>query len=284
MLAIGRGLMAEPRLLILHEPSLGTIAAARRGCSRSSRGLSADGLSVLLVEQNMVQSLEVASRAYILETSNTPNQVNRAAIVCGHLQEQLPIPIGDGWWRLIPVWDPGAGPAALGAARPWCGRPRRPSPTSGCCGGDRGSGARSSATAASPRGGQDPQAPRLGPVVPRGRAGSRPTAASVGPSPEVPGAGVGLLRRALGQVHPREVVAGGSPRTAAEIASHSAGASSDALIQNCRVAKPARTRPAGRSRAVQAGGARCTTRPTRGSRTRRPPGPSRARADGSPPS
>jgi branched-chain amino acid transport system ATP-binding protein len=67
MLAIGRGLMAEPRLLILDEPSLGLSPLLVEEMFGLIRGLNADGLSVLLVEQNVVQSLEVASRAYILE-------------------------------------------------------------------------------------------------------------------------------------------------------------------------------------------------------------------------
>ncbi len=67
MLAIGRGLMAEPRLLILDEPSLGLSPLLVEEMFGLIRSLNADGLSVLLVEQNVVQSLEVASRAYILE-------------------------------------------------------------------------------------------------------------------------------------------------------------------------------------------------------------------------
>ena len=63
MLAIGRGLMAEPRLLILDEPSLGLSPLLVEEMFALIRGLNADGLAVLLVEQNMVQSLEVASRA-----------------------------------------------------------------------------------------------------------------------------------------------------------------------------------------------------------------------------
>ena len=67
MLAIGRGLMAEPRLLILDEPSLGLSPLLVEEMFALIRRLNADGLSILLVEQNVVQSLEVASRAYILE-------------------------------------------------------------------------------------------------------------------------------------------------------------------------------------------------------------------------
>jgi len=67
MLAIGRGLMAEPRLLILDEPSLGLSPLLVEELFTLIRRLNADGITLLLVEQNVVQSLEVASRAYILE-------------------------------------------------------------------------------------------------------------------------------------------------------------------------------------------------------------------------
>ena len=67
MLAIGRGLMAEPRLLILDEPSLGLAPLLVEEMFALVRRLHADGLGILLVEQNVAQSLEVADRAYVLE-------------------------------------------------------------------------------------------------------------------------------------------------------------------------------------------------------------------------
>ncbi|HEX6979295.1 MAG TPA: ABC transporter ATP-binding protein [Alphaproteobacteria bacterium] len=67
MLAIGRGLMAEPRLLILDEPSLGLSPLMVEEMFDLVRRLNADGLSILLVEQNVVQSLELAARAYVIE-------------------------------------------------------------------------------------------------------------------------------------------------------------------------------------------------------------------------
>ena len=67
MLAIGRGLMAEPRLLILDEPSLGLSPLLVEEMFSLIRRINGDGIAVLLVEQNVVQSLEVADRAYILE-------------------------------------------------------------------------------------------------------------------------------------------------------------------------------------------------------------------------
>ena len=67
MLAIGRGLMAEPRLLILDEPSLGLSPLLVEELFALIRRLHGEGLSVLLVEQNVAQSLEIADRAYVLE-------------------------------------------------------------------------------------------------------------------------------------------------------------------------------------------------------------------------
>ena len=67
MLAIGRGLMAEPRLLILDEPSLGLSPLLVDEMFGLIRKLREDGLAVLLVEQNVGQSLEIADRAYVME-------------------------------------------------------------------------------------------------------------------------------------------------------------------------------------------------------------------------
>jgi branched-chain amino acid transport system ATP-binding protein len=67
MLAIGRGLMAQPRLLILDEPSLGLSPLLVEELFALIRQLRDDGLAVLLVEQNVGQSLEVVDRAYVLE-------------------------------------------------------------------------------------------------------------------------------------------------------------------------------------------------------------------------
>src|ERR1041385_7268899 len=67
MLAIGRGLMAEPKLLILDEPSLGLSPLLVEELFALIRTINAQGLALLLVEQNVVQTLEVAKRAYILD-------------------------------------------------------------------------------------------------------------------------------------------------------------------------------------------------------------------------
>jgi branched-chain amino acid transport system ATP-binding protein len=67
MVAIGRGLMARPKLLILDEPSLGLSPLLVEELFALIARLHASGLSILLVEQNVVQSLAIASRAYVVE-------------------------------------------------------------------------------------------------------------------------------------------------------------------------------------------------------------------------
>jgi branched-chain amino acid transport system ATP-binding protein len=70
MLAIARALMAEPRLLILDEPSLGLSPLLVDEMFALIRRLHGEGLSVLLVEQNVAQSLDLADRAYVLENGS----------------------------------------------------------------------------------------------------------------------------------------------------------------------------------------------------------------------
>lgn len=70
MLAIGRGLMAEPKLLILDEPSLGLSPLLVEELFTLIAQLRAGGLAILLVEQNVGQSLEIADRAYVMENGS----------------------------------------------------------------------------------------------------------------------------------------------------------------------------------------------------------------------
>lgn len=67
MLAIGRGLMAEPRLLMVDEPSLGLAPKAVRIVFEALQTLHQQGVTVLLVEQNVNQTLLLADKAYVLE-------------------------------------------------------------------------------------------------------------------------------------------------------------------------------------------------------------------------
>ena len=67
MVAIARALMAQPKLLLLDEPSLGLAPAIVLELFRIIREVNARGVAVLLVEQNVVAALEIAHRAYVLE-------------------------------------------------------------------------------------------------------------------------------------------------------------------------------------------------------------------------
>jgi branched-chain amino acid transport system ATP-binding protein len=68
MLAIGRALMAQPRLLLLDEPSMGLAPMLVDQILETIRELKRDGLTMLLVEQNARAALAIADRAYVLET------------------------------------------------------------------------------------------------------------------------------------------------------------------------------------------------------------------------
>ncbi len=74
MLAIGRALMARPRLLMLDEPSLGLAPRLVADLFRVVGEINGQGVTVLLVEQNVHQALEIAHRAYVLETGRIVKQ------------------------------------------------------------------------------------------------------------------------------------------------------------------------------------------------------------------
>ena len=67
MVAIGRGLMSDPRILLLDEPSLGLSPLLVEQMFTLIKQINDDGLSIILVEQNVIQSLAIADRAYVLE-------------------------------------------------------------------------------------------------------------------------------------------------------------------------------------------------------------------------
>jgi len=67
MVAIGRALMARPRLLLLDEPSLGLAPAVVDHMFETIRAIHAEGVAILLVEQNVARALDIADRAYVLE-------------------------------------------------------------------------------------------------------------------------------------------------------------------------------------------------------------------------
>lgn len=70
MLAMGRGMMAEPKLLLLDEPSMGLAPLLVEEIFRIIEEINKEGTSILLVEQNAAMALSIADRAYVLETGN----------------------------------------------------------------------------------------------------------------------------------------------------------------------------------------------------------------------
>jgi branched-chain amino acid transport system ATP-binding protein len=80
MLAMGRALMARPRLLMLDEPSLGLAPLIVRDIFRTIVALRDDGVAILLVEQNARAALQIADRGYVLETGRITLQGDSAAL------------------------------------------------------------------------------------------------------------------------------------------------------------------------------------------------------------
>ena len=68
MLAIGRGLMSQPRLLLLDEPSMGLAPLLVKEIFSIIKEINASGTTILLVEQNANMALSIAHQAYVLET------------------------------------------------------------------------------------------------------------------------------------------------------------------------------------------------------------------------
>jgi branched-chain amino acid transport system ATP-binding protein len=70
MLAIGRGLMSQPKLLLLDEPSLGLAPLMVETILKIIQNLRSTGISILLVEQNVNAALQISDRAYVMETGS----------------------------------------------------------------------------------------------------------------------------------------------------------------------------------------------------------------------
>ena len=82
MLAIGRGLMSKPRLLMFDEPSLGLAPILVREIFNVIKKIQEEGTTVLIVEQNVMQTLSIADRAYVLENGKiTLHGVGRDLLV-----------------------------------------------------------------------------------------------------------------------------------------------------------------------------------------------------------
>ncbi len=88
MCAIGRGLMACPRLLMLDEPSLGLAPVMVKVIFEDLIRINVQGLTILLVEQNVLRSLNLAHRAYVLENGRvTLSGAGRELLSSGHVKQ-----------------------------------------------------------------------------------------------------------------------------------------------------------------------------------------------------
>jgi branched-chain amino acid transport system ATP-binding protein len=74
MLAIGRGLMSRPKLLMLDEPSLGLAPILVEEVFETIKSIKDQGITIVLIEQNAEQAMEIATRAYVLETGRITAQ------------------------------------------------------------------------------------------------------------------------------------------------------------------------------------------------------------------
>jgi branched-chain amino acid transport system ATP-binding protein len=81
MVAIGRGLMSKPSILMLDEPSLGLAPIVVAEMFAAVTRINAEGTTVLLVEQNVKQALEIATRGYVIETGRVVSSGTRAELL-----------------------------------------------------------------------------------------------------------------------------------------------------------------------------------------------------------
>jgi branched-chain amino acid transport system ATP-binding protein len=88
MCAIGRGLMACPRLLMLDEPSLGLAPVMVKAIFEDLGRINVQGLTILLVEQNVLRSLHLAHRGYVLENGRvTRSGAGPELLASGHIKQ-----------------------------------------------------------------------------------------------------------------------------------------------------------------------------------------------------
>ena len=82
MLAVGRALMANPRLLMMDEPSLGLSPLLTQTLAKQIREINKEGTTILLVEQNARMGLTLASRGYVLVNGQVALQGDSTDLVC----------------------------------------------------------------------------------------------------------------------------------------------------------------------------------------------------------
>jgi branched-chain amino acid transport system ATP-binding protein len=88
MLAMGRALMGAPKLLMLDEPSLGLAPVMVKAIFDDLGRINAQGLTILLVEQNVLRSLQLAHRGYVLENGRVSRSgAGPELLASGHIKQ-----------------------------------------------------------------------------------------------------------------------------------------------------------------------------------------------------
>jgi branched-chain amino acid transport system ATP-binding protein len=88
MLAIGRGLMARPKLLLLDEPSLGLAPVTVKVIFENLAEINRDGTTILIVEQNILRALQLSHRGYVLENGRIVLSGSRESLLAsGHIKQ-----------------------------------------------------------------------------------------------------------------------------------------------------------------------------------------------------
>lgn len=95
MLAIGRALMSDPILLFLDEPSLGLAPIIVENIFQTIKKINDDGITILMVEQNVPLSLSVASRAYVLDTGSIVLQGTSKELLANDMVQQVYLGMSD---------------------------------------------------------------------------------------------------------------------------------------------------------------------------------------------
>jgi branched-chain amino acid transport system ATP-binding protein len=89
ILAIGRGLMSDPKLLLMDEPSLGLAPLLVRAIFQTIKQINASGVTVLLVEQNARAALKLAHRGYVLDVGKVAAQDSAAALLADPMVQRV---------------------------------------------------------------------------------------------------------------------------------------------------------------------------------------------------
>lgn len=184
MVAIGRAIMSNPRILLLDEPSLGLSPLLCRDLFASLGEIRKSGIGVLLVEQNAKQSLAIADRGYLLENAHIVHEDDALTLASDPAVQKAYLGAGGSAGRTSKAAAHPAAPSAPAAAKPVAVDPR-----------DIAAAALASLKTARPNGAASPPQPRQADDVakPPKRAQPKPAAPARRSADQLAGASIGDL-------------------------------------------------------------------------------------------